>query len=546
MVPTRPLTGTVVLPDDGAVSVATRLKWLLIFRIVVISVLLGSATALRATTSEELFARESLNIYALAAAAYGTVVVGAILLRLWPQTATVVAYTQLIADALLAAGLVWITGGHDSPFGFIFSLSILNGAIVLGRRGAFVLAAISSTLFIAVIVRSMGAPPITQALTNTASFFLVAALAGYLTSQLTTASLQLEDARATIEQLEGLYEAVLGSLPSGVVSIGASGAINFVNAAGTDILGNNEVVGRQMHELVPALDTLISAPGNRRFEVELELGARGSRVIGGNVAPLVGRDDARVVVFQDLTELRRLQDDMARTERLAELGRLAAALAHEVRNPLAAMIGCLQLLQADAAAASTTDESARLLGIVHREAERLSGLVQAFLTYARPAEPRRVRCSVRTLIDDTTAAVAHGLSSSTVTVTDVVDADVNVDPDQLRQVLWNVITNADRMGARVDGSPAGAGASTDKKLVVHVSSERIDDDVIIAVDDDGPGVADDLRQRIFEPFFTTRPDGNGLGLATSHQLVSNNGGVMGVMRSKTLGGARFTLRFPAH
>jgi signal transduction histidine kinase len=112
------------------------------------------------------------------------------------------------------------------------------------------------------------------------------------------------------------------------------------------------------------------------------------------------------------------------------------------------------------------------------------------------------------------------------------DWTVRVDPDQLRQVLWNVITNADRIGV-------GLGRS----LRIELGSEARDDEVVLWVDDDGPGIPEELRQRIFEPFFTTRPDGNGLGLATCHQLVQRNGGVMGATRSP-LGGARFTIRLP--
>ena len=110
---------------------------------------------------------------------------------------------------------------------------------------------------------------------------------------------------------------------------------------------------------------------------------------------------------------------------------------------------------------------------------------------------------------------------------------VHVDPDQLRQVLWNVITNADRIGE---------GLGRPMRVEVGVDDAE-NDDVVLTVDDDGPGVPEELRQRIFEPFFTTRPDGNGLGLATCHQLVGRNGGVMGATRSP-LGGARFTIRLP--
>jgi two-component system sensor histidine kinase PilS (NtrC family) len=518
-------------------SVLTRLKWLLVFRLIVITVLLVSSVLVRATTDEELFARAALALYVVAGVAYGTVLGGAIVVRFRPGWATAVAYSQLISDAVIATAVVWLTGGAESVFVFIYSLSVLNAAIVLHRRAALVLAGVSAALFFfAALALSHGSVrTVMPALaTNGASFVLVAVLSGYLTTQLTKTSARLQDARAQILKLEGLYEAVLGSLPSGVVSVGNTGTIVFANAAATETLGiQQNVVGIEVGAIAPGLSTVLSRPNGGRFEVEVDLGGRGRRVLGGSIAPLVGVDDpGRVVVFQDLTELRRLQEDVARSERLAELGRLAAGLAHEVRNPLAAMIGCLQLLGTDQTA--TQGESGKLLGIVQREAERLSGLVQAFLTYARPADPIPTRVALANLLEETTAAIRLGLQSADLVVVGVVDRSITVDPDQLRQVLWNVITNADRIGA-------GLG----RRVRIEVGAHDGDDnDVLIFVNDDGPGIPEDIRQRIFEPFFTTRSDGNGLGLATSHQLVQRNGGVMGAGRSP-LGGARFTIRFPA-
>lgn len=531
--PPRALIGSSPPPAVDE-SIATRLKWLLVFRLIVVTVLLASSLVVRATTHEELFARAALSLYVVAGAAYATVLVGALVLRVRPALATRVAYSQLFADALIATAVVWLTGGAESIFVFIYSLSVLNAAIVLNRRAALVLSGVSGVLFAVVAIAlaptlSLAAlvPPVA---TNVASFFLVAVLSGYLTAQLTRTSARLDDARAQIVKLEGLYAAVLGSLPSGVMSLGAGGDVIFINAAGREILGVGPDAGAQVAAMAKDLMPLLAGPDTDRFELEVDLGGRGRRVLGGNVAPLIGIDDpGRVVVFQDLTELRRLQEDVARAERLAELGRLAAGLAHEIRNPLAAMIGCLQLLGTDGGSA---DDNVRLLGIVQREAERLSGLVQAFLTYARPADPLRQRLLVRSLVEETATAARHGLRSSDLIIQPIPDCQVNADADQLRQVLWNIITNADRVG---DG--------LGRRLRILVGVEVDGDDVVIFVDDDGPGVPEELRQRIFEPFFTTRPVGNGLGLATCHQLVGRNGGVMGATRSP-MGGARFTIRLP--
>ncbi len=533
---TRPLTGSIDVIEPTVDLVGNRLQWLLVVRFVIVSVLLVSSLLVRASTEETVFASAAVALYGVAAAAYATIAIGAVTLKLRASWAAVVAYSQLLADAGIASALVALTGGADSVFVFLFSLSVLNAAIVLHRRAALALATVSFALFTAVsfiVVHNPWPALLPTLLTNGASFFLVAVLSGYLTAQLSKASEHLEVARAQIVKMEELYAAVLSSLPSGVMSVNAGGDVVYVNAAGREILGLKDIVGQPMRMVAPVLEPVMQRDESSRFEVDANVVGRGQRVLGGSVAPLVGiNDPGRVVIFQDLTELRRLQEDMGRAERLAELGRLAAGLAHEVRNPLAAMIGCLQLLSSDGPAVG---DNTRLLGIVQREAERLSGLVQAFLTYARPAEPRLQRVSLRGLIDETAVAARHGLKSSTLSVSSGADVFVHADAGQLRQVLWNIITNADRMIDSV-GRAGVVAVGVDVDVEEHTAT--------MWIDDDGPGVPDELRQRIFEPFFTTRADGNGLGLATCQMLIRQNGGVIGAQRSPQLGGARFAIRLP--
>ncbi len=528
----RPLTGSTI-DVSRSEPVDNRLKWLLLVRLIIVSVLLASSVVVRASTEEALFASAAVALYVVAGIAYATIALGALALRLWPSSATGVAYSQLLADAFIASVLVGLTGGAESVFVFLFSLSVLNAAIVLNRRAALVLASVSFALFTAaalLVVHNPWTTLLPTLLTNGGSFFLVALLSGYLTSQLTATSAHLEVARAQIVKLEELYAAVLSSLPSGVMSINADGTIVYANAAGLEILGARDLIGHQMKDVAAVLAPVMARSASTRFEVDGDFG-KGPRVLGGSVAPLVGIDDpGRVVIFQDLTELRRLQEDMGRAERLAELGRLAAGLAHEVRNPLAAMIGCLQLLSIDATA---DGDNGRLLGIVQREAERLSGLVQAFLTYARPAAPQLDRLSLRALVDETVAAAHHGLVATSLTVLPGSDGVVRADSGQLRQVLWNIITNADRM---ID--------STGRRGTIQIGIDVAADNATVWIDDDGPGVPEALRQQIFEPFFTTRADGNGLGLATCQMLIRQNRGVIGAQRSPQLGGARFFLRLP--
>lgn len=531
-----------------------RLTWLLVFRAVVITVLLVTTVALRLGSTESAFAPAALGLYVVVGLSYATILGGVLWMRVYGTRAIrSLAFLQLAFDAGVAAVVVALTGGVDSGFVFVFSLSILNAAAVLQKQGANVLAAMVTAFYAVVLgidlsgaLTNFGveqAAVLSEALpvftTNAASLVLVAILAGFLSEQLKRTSESLDVARAEIDRLQQLHRAVLESLPTGVLTLDRADSVVFVNGAGADIFGTTPhiLVGAPLAEISPAIVLPDDADEAVRFEQPVLLDGR-KRVIGGMVAPLTGLADlgGRVLVFQDLTELRRLQAEVSRSERLAELGRFAAGLAHEIRNPLAAMIGCLQLLRADDVGSQGGD-AARLLAIVHREAERLSTLVSEFLTFARPSPPTIVPARLHVLAREALDAARPGVPAG---VRIDMDGDEDVvalcEPEQVRQVLWNLIGNA----VQVIGQHRGAEAAGR----VHVSLRRDGDTVVFAVEDDGPGVPDAIRQHIFEPFFTTRPGGTGLGLAMVHQMLMQMRGTISVEES-ALGGARFVVRLPA-
>lgn len=570
--PAREVTGALPLPraqllDDDRQQLRVRLTWLLVFRAAVMTVLLAASLLLRLTSTESLFAKVAIALYAVTSLSYVSVIAGALWMwRFKNRGLTTLAYGQLTFDAVVSTLIVILTGGVESVFIFVYSLTVLNAAAVLQKRGALALAAVVAALYSAVlageasgVIVPLGmefAPPIQQLLpsflTNTASFILVAMLAGFLSEQLKRTSESLDVARQQIERIEELYRAVLESLPSGVLTVDAAGRIIYVNGAGAEILGTSavELVGRALGDRAPALVASNGVEEETRFESALTVDSR-ERMIGGSVARLMGFEGmaGRVIVFQDLTELRRLQQDVARAERLAELGRFAAGLAHEIRNPLAAMIGCLQLLRSDASAARdggnatptptpTSADAERMLGIVHREAERLSGLVTDFLTYARPSPPRVEATAVLALARETVATMRTGIDPAVVLEVDGLEAIAMCDATQVRQALWNVIGNA---AQAVHGSEGERHEPPLGRVRVSIAGDE--DVVTIIIDDDGPGVSEDIRGRIFEPFFTTRADGTGLGLATVHQTLAQMKGSI-ALETSPLGGARFIVTLP--
>jgi two-component system, NtrC family, sensor histidine kinase PilS len=249
------------------------------------------------------------------------------------------------------------------------------------------------------------------------------------------------------------------------------------------------------------------------------------------VSPLRDAQDnavGRVVNFQDLTELRRMELNVQRTERLATVGHLAAGVAHEIRNPLAAISGSIELLRQ---VPQTSDDDRSLMDIVTREIERLNALITDLLDYANPRALQQVEFDVSRLVSETAAVAQQDKSHAAVEI--IVDCEqpllIRADADKLRQVVWNLVRNA------CDASP--------RPGAIQVATRRQGDNVLISVTDAGSGISPSQIARIFDPFFTTKRKGTGLGLATCHAIVTDHGGRIDV-DSSTAKGTTMTVVLP--
>jgi signal transduction histidine kinase len=259
-------------------------------------------------------------------------------------------------------------------------------------------------------------------------------------------------------------------------------------------------------------------------EVELQLLSAVASQIG------VAVENSRL--FEDLTQsyadLGRAQQQLVHRERLVALGELSAVVAHEVRNPLAAIFNSLGSLQR---ILRPDGDAKMLLGVIQEEADRLNRIVGNLLDFARPPEPAmRTERLERVLEEAVGAALAGGPAG--VEVRREYDPDlpeVRMDPHQIRQALLNLASNA------VQSMPRGG------VLTVRTRSE--DHLAVVEVSDSGPGVPAELRPRIFEPFFTTKATGTGLGLAVVRRIVEGHGGSV-ALAPPGAGGATFVLQLP--
>lgn len=438
-------------------------------------------------------------------------------------------WSQVVLDIALASSVVVLTGGLESPFNFIYSIAIIGGAVLLGRRGALVSAGLSLVAFAA----SVAAAPATSAQhystsrlliegsTQVVAQLLVAVLAGQLAEQLLRKSGQLTDRERDLRELTALQNRIVAAMPSGLLTCDSARQVTFINPAGAAILGLAGAVARgvSLDQLMPGV---LAVRGARRAELQVPT-PLGERTLGLSVVELEAGQGSFLVVFQDLTQVRRLESELERIDHLAQLGSMSAQLAHEVRNPLAAMRGSAQLMAEDAA--GTSQE--RLARLILRECDRLGALVEGYLTLARPPPPTLAPVRLDELVAETVEMLRADPAQSRLTI-EMALAPVNasIDPGQFKQVLINLLRNA-------AAATGGTGA-------VRVSV-REDGGPVVEVWDDAGALAEEDRERIFEPFFSRQSGGTGLGLSTVKSIVHAHGGTIGVT-SRPDAGTTFSIR----
>jgi two-component system sensor histidine kinase PilS (NtrC family) len=544
--------------EAGAGAARRRVLGWLGGRIVVATLLLGGVIATQRSDEPGLgFSRTAL--IGLVIATYAASL-GSLLALRGGGGAARVARVQPALDLALATALVWLLGGVGSGFSFLYGTSTLAAAVVLGPRAARATAAWAVVLYVTTAVTVSGgwlpappdqptaagglaAPDVGLALLRTVlGLALVGVLSGFLAERLQRAGGELRAATERAARLAALNVDIVRSLPAGLLTVDPEGRIASANPAAHAILGAEEgsLVGRPALALLPALADARADLDVERVGPVLRREGEGRRIdgapfpIGYTRTALRSADGApfgELVVFQDLSEINALRAQAERAERLAQLGRMAAGLAHEIRNPLSSITGSVQLVHD---APGLGEEDRRLLANVAREVRRLDELVDTMLAVGKPRPPQRAPHDVARIAADVAKLASAGLGESAGVSIEVDAPDgevvVDVDADQLRQVLWNLVKNgvqASRRGQRV-------------RVVVRRDEGG---GCTLEVRDEGQGIAREALGRVFDPFVTTRSQGTGLGLALVRQIAEAHRADLRV-ESEEGAGATFRLRFP--
>ena len=463
------------------------------------------------------------------------------------------AILQVLSDLAMVTLVVHLTGGIDSSLNFLYPLVIVVACMLLPRGWGYLSAALAFILFgtileldyYLVIPSYSNSHPKLKALqvvifVNLFAYFAIAYLAGLLMSKLRQVDVQLKDASGALENLQALHENIVQSMSGGVITTGLDGRITLVNRAAQHLLeiSEAELRGRSVGDL---FQDPLPHFGVARTDAEVRYKAingfrKTFRVMVSALNVSASSDLGFVYSFDDLTEIRRLEREVRMQDRLAAVGRLAAAIAHEIRNPLTSIAGSVSMLS-DAPALNSEERA--LLQIVIRESDRLNNIITDFLAYSRGKQYRFERVNLIPLLEDTLTLLEHRLTAENVGIKlersfPKSEAWVLADGDKLKQVFWNFCENAVRaIKTKTKTTPKG------ETLTVALAERGLDWEMSFA--DTGPGINPQQTEKIFEPFQSNFEGGTGLGLAIVYQIVQAHEGKVWA-RSAVGKGTSFVVR----
>jgi len=520
-----------------------RLQWLMFLRLIFVTALLGSSILVQFKERESLIAPPLLVLYGLIAAIYILTFIYIIVFKRFKASLRF-AYVQIGIDTLFVSLLIYVTGSIASVFSFLYLVVIVYASIFLYKKGSLIMATLCSIQYgvmmdleyygvlkpfytpASMSIQEYGEPYVFYKIVMTmVACFLVAFLSSSLAQQTLRTEKELKAKQKDLEQLEAVNASIVHSMDSGLLTLNSAGMMTTFNRAAEMItgFGREEVLGKPLSSVFPdvvqheALSDASSKKKPYRYDVEFKKKDGRIGYLGFSISSLKepdGKPIGNLLIFQDLTALKNMEEHVKRVEKLAAIGEMAAGIAHEIKNPLASVSGSIQLLNKEV---NTTSTDRKLMDIVLRETDRLNTLANDFLLFARPSSDKIEAVDLSSAIGDTLELFRKDdICQNRITVLQDLSTELwtEMDPKHTRQILWNLLLNA---AQAIDG-----------RGTIHVSSKTAGDMIQVAVKDDGCGMSEEAVSKIFDPFFTTKAHGTGLGLSIVYRLLESYNGRLDV------------------
>ncbi|MGV7220493.1 MAG: two-component system sensor histidine kinase NtrB [Nitrospinales bacterium] len=542
------------IPDKELLK---RVKTILVLRVIFLTGFVGLIFAFLRNVEYEMPVG---HLSVAVGAAYFLSAVYALLLRL-KTSHKLLSSIQISGDLLVVGGIIFSTGGIGSPLSFLFILIIIEASLLLPRAACYMAASGASIIYGLLldleyykVIQPIyltprlgfsieGAYVFYIIALNVASFYSVAFLSSILTHRMKLIKEELKSKSLDLQRLQEFHKNVVQNMGNGLITTDPSGLITSVNTASERITGYSaeECLGKLSYEVLEITSLKKFFLEGHNFNLPVQIEGKCSRkdettiLIGIKISRLDEYGDqpaGYICVFEDLSEIREMEEKVKQGEQLAAVGRFSAGLAHEVRNPLASLSGSIQVLKKGL---NLEGDYKSLMNIVLKETERLNHIVTGFLNYSQPTKNKSNVIDMTQLLKDAITLMKNS-DKYHPAITFVLDTQnestlTTGDEDAIKQLVWNLCLNG--MQAMKNG---GA-------LTLSLNKINKNGGIMLKVKDEGCGMDPEQIKSIFDPFFTTKEDGVGLGLATVYQIVHRCGYNIDV-DSEPGKGTQFTIFIP--
>ena len=540
-----------------------RLYVLSLGRLLVATLVLGTSLFISDRGKAILQIPSNTQLYILISLVYFFSLIFLLLIKRYKDSQWFI-FFQLLMDTLFITGFVHLSGDVESIFISLYFFSIIAGALFLDRPKLFAIVALTTLFFFTSILKSINFYNLPKLglisflwvyrfilykfALHTISLWGVAFLTSILSSELQKRRAQLLEKTKAYQSLERFNENILQSIISGILTLDNENRITYINRAGEQILEKDtaSIINRSLSEVFPALSEHLKTPAaptepSHHYSVTYENPSSGDKIIGFSISTLYdteGQPSGKIAIFQDLTSIKAMERRVNESEKLATIGRFAAALAHEIRNPLTSLSGSIQMLRDSV---NLKGDDRELMDIVLKETQRLNRLVGDFLQFSRFGKENFQALNLYLLVEEIISVIQQEYLNDGIHFENNLpkDLEIHSDRDRLKQVFWNILMNAVQAKDKPELK-----VIIDGKVSRHHQASASDIQFLtLTIQDNGKGIPDSLLLKIFEPFFTTRSEGTGLGLSIAHQIVSTLGGALTVT-SQVGVGTTFKITLP--